>query len=61
MAFIRHNSIRIGDTVKTTVKHESLIGYFEEGTIVKVIDITERGYAIEDEKGNQMIEIGWII
>lgn len=61
MAFIRHNSIKIGDTVKTTVKHENFAGYFEEGTIVKVIGITERGYNIEDEEGNRMTEIGWII
>ncbi len=37
MAFIRHNSIRIDDTVKTTVKHESLIGYFEEGSKEEII------------------------
>ena len=61
MAFIRHNSIKIGDIVKTTVKHENFAGYFEKGTIVKVIDITDRGYDIEDEEGNRIIEIGWII
>ncbi len=61
MAFVKHNSIKIGDTVKTTVKHESDAGYFEIGTLVKVIDISERGYDIVDEEGNRMIEIGWII
>ena len=61
MAFIRHNSIKIGDTVKTTIIHDSDSGYFEIGTLVKVIDISERGYDVEDEDGNRMIEIGWVI
>lgn len=61
MAFIRNNSIKIGDAVKTTIIHESSAGYFKIGTLVKVIDISERGYDIEDEEGNRIIEIGWII
>ena len=61
MAFVKYNSIKIGDTVKTTVKHSNLVGYFEEGTIVKVIGITDRGYDIEDEEGNKILEIGWVI
>ena len=61
MAFIKYNSPKIGDTVITTVKHENFAGYFEKGTMVKVIDIGERGYNIEDEDGNKMTEIGWTI
>ena len=61
MAFVKNNSIKIGDVVKTTVKHTNFAGYFEEGTIVKVINITNRGYDIEDEEGNKILEIGWVI
>ena len=61
MAFVKYNSIKIGDTVKTTVKHTNFEGYFEEGTIVKIINITNRGYDIEDEEGNKILEIGWVI
>lgn len=61
MSFVKHNTINIGDTVKTTVKHENFAGYFEEGTLVKVINISERGYDIEDMDGNRILEIGWVI
>ena len=61
MAFVKYNSIKIGDEVKTTIEHVNFAGYFEVGTIVKVINITNRGYDIEDEKGNKILEIGWTI
>ena len=61
MSFVKYDSIKIGDIVKTTVKHESSTGYFEEGTLVKVIGISERGYDIGDMDGNRVIEIGWEI
>ena len=61
MAFVKYNSIKIGDIVKTTIKHTSCAGYFEEGTIVKVIGVSYRGYDIEDEEGNRILEIGWTI
>lgn len=61
MAFIKYDSTKIGDIVKTTIKHANGAGYFEEGTIVKIIDITNRGYDIEDEEGNKILEIGWVI
>lgn len=61
MSFVKHNTINIDDTVKTTVKHGNFAGYFEEGTLVKVINISERGYDIEDMDGNRILEIGWII
>ena len=41
--------------------HSSCAGYFEVGTKVKIINITERGYDIEDKKGNKVLEIGWEI
>lgn len=61
MAFVKYSSIKIGDKVKTTKKHSNSVGYFEIGTIVEVIDITDRGYDIQDEEGNKILELGWII
>lgn len=61
MAFIKNQSIQVGDTVETTVMHESLSGYFEIGTTVTVIGISDRGYDIQDEYGHQIIEVGWTI
>ena len=61
MAFIKNCSIQLGDTVQTTVIHESMAGYFEIGTIVTVVGIGDRGYDIQDKNGNRITEIGWII
>lgn len=63
MAFVRNvgTDKDIGDEVVTTIKHENFAGYFEVGTKVKIIGISERGYDIEDEEGNRVREIGWII
>lgn len=59
MAFVKNDSIKIGDTVKTTKVFSSFAGKFEKGFIVKVVGIGDRGYDIEDEYGNRVIEIGW--
>lgn len=59
MAFVRNSDIKIGDTVKTTKVFSSFAGKFEKGSIVKVVGIGVRGYDIEDEYGNRVIEIGW--
>ena len=63
MAFIKYrNEYEIGDRVKTKIMHESLEGYFEIGTEVTVTDVNNiRGYTIEDDEGNKIIEIGWVI
>ncbi len=56
--------IRVGDWVETTKihRHPSNIGYFERGSLVKVIAIDPmRGYSIEDGDGHRILEIGWII
>ena len=47
-------------------KVDSCAGYFEKGTKVKVIGKSYRGYDLEDEYGNRVIEtgydsIGWIL
>lgn len=62
MAYVKNPTYKgynIGDWVVTTKKVDSLAGYFEKGTKVKVIDITHKGYDLEDEFGNQVTEAGF--
>ncbi len=61
--YIKKNvGFNIGDWTETTVEHESLSGIFTPGSKVKIIDIDSiRGYSIEDEEGNRMLEVGWVI
>lgn len=62
MAYIAAKKNKIGDWVITTKRHESLSGTFTAGSNVKIIGINPiRGYAIEDERGNKMYDIGWEI
>lgn len=61
MAFVKYNLPQVGDWVITKKIHSNFAGYFEVGTKVKIINITERGYDIEDKNGNQVLEIGWEI
>ena len=61
--YIKENrQFNIGDWIETTVEYNSLCGTFTVGTKVKIIDIDPmRGYSIEDETGNRMLEIGWTV
>ena len=62
MAYITSKNNKIGDWVITTKRHESMSGTFTAGSKVKIVDINPiRGYAIEDERGNKIYEIGWEI
>ena len=65
MAYIaakRNEMNEIGDWVITKKRHKSMAGVFTKGSKVKIIDINLiRGYAIEDERGNKMYDIGWEI
>ena len=62
MAYIATKRNEIGDWVITKKRHESMPGVFTKGSKVKIIDINLiRGYAIEDEYGNKMYDIGWEI
>ena len=62
MAYITSKNNKIGDWVITTKRHESMSGTFTTGSKVKIVDINPiRGYAIEDERGNKLYEIGWEI
>ena len=61
MAYITKGN-KIGDWVITSKRHESLGGIFTTGSKVKIIGVDPvRGYAIEDEYGNKIYEIGWEI
>lgn len=56
------NSYEIGDVVITKRSHSSMAGTFTKGSKVKIVDIDPiRGYAIQDDEGNYMCEIGWEI
>lgn len=63
MGYIKNSSIiEIDTVVKTTREHSSMVGKFTTGSHVKIVDIDPvRGYTIEDENGNRVSEIGWII
>ena len=60
--FKKNDSPKVGDWVVTTKNHECLSGTMLKGSKVQIIDIDwMRGYAIQDEEGNRVIEIGWTI
>ena len=60
MAFVSYkNGFNIGEYAITTKKIESFAGYFEPGTVVKVVGKSERGYDLEDEYGHRITETGF--
>ena len=60
MAYVKNNNnIEVGKWVTTSRQVSSCAGYFEKGTRVKVIGVSERGYDLIDEHGNRVIETGW--
>ncbi len=63
MAYIKTiNQLEIGTKVVTIIEHKSMGGKFEIGSEVIIIGIDPiRGYSIQDNYGNKMIEIGWVI
>ena len=58
MAYVKHG-IEVGDWAVTTRVVDSCAGYFEKGTPVKIIGVSERGYDLMDENGNRVIETGF--
>ena len=59
MAFIKNETPKICDWTITTKSHSCLRGTMVRGTRVKIIGIESmRGYSIEDEEGNCVLEIG---
>ena len=61
MPYIPVKRDRIGEWVTTKKAHTSCSGTFTIGSKVKIIGVSERGYDIEDEFGNKMREVGFII
>lgn len=60
MAYIKKESIKIGDEVILTKQKESMAGYFEAGTRLRIIGKCEdRGYSFQDDKGNVITEAGF--
>lgn len=60
--FVKNSAPQIGDWVTTKKNHTSFRGTMLRGSKVKIISIDPiRGYGIEDEEGNRVIEIGWTI
>ena len=60
MAYVKNNDrLNIGDHVITTRVIESCGGYFEKGSKVRIIGISERGYDLADYDGNRIIDTGF--
>ena len=60
MAYVKNNNgFEVGEWATTKRKVDSCGGYFEKGTKVKVIGKSYRGYDLEDEYGNRVIETGY--
>ena len=60
MTYVKNkNGVDIGDWATTIKKVDSCADYFEKGTKVKVIGKSYRGYDLEDEYGNRVIETGY--
>lgn len=60
MAYVKYkNEYEVGDWAYTKRKIDTFGGYFEKGTEVKVIGVSERGYDLEDKDGNRIIETGF--
>lgn len=60
MAYIkRDNGFQAGDIVLTSRKVDAYAGYFEKGTLVCIVNISERGYDLEDAHGNRITETGF--
>lgn len=60
MAYVKNkNGFEVGEWAVTKEKVDSFAGYFEPGTKVKVIGKSYRGYDLEDEYGNRVIETGF--
>lgn len=60
MAFVKYGH-EIGDWVITKKIHSNAAGYMDVGTEVNIIGVGIRGYDIEDDEGNRVLEIGWEI
>lgn len=60
MTYIKHkNGFNVGEWATTKREINSCAGFFEKGTKVKIIRKSYRGYDLEDECRNRIIETGF--
>ena len=60
MAYVKNNNgLEVGAWVTTSRVVKSCAGYFEKGTKVRIMSVSERGYDLIDEHGNVIIETGF--
>jgi hypothetical protein len=57
MAYVS-TTIKIGDRVRLDEQVNLNNGYFERGTIMKVVGQSYLGYDLEDENGEKLYEYG---
>lgn len=57
MAFIK-NGPSVGDRVVLNRNVEVLAGIFEKGTVMTLLSHGERGWDMEDDEGNKLLETG---
>lgn len=54
-----NKTFKIEDLVKTSRKIQCSARFFEKDTYVKIINISNRGYDLEDQFGNRIYETGF--
>lgn len=60
MAYVRHKiGFGTGEIAVTARVVESMGGYFEKGTVVEIVGVSDRGYDLQDEYGNRIIQTGF--
>ena len=62
MAYVKNNnSVEVGEWVTTNRKVDSCAGYFEKGTRVKVIGVSERGYDLMNTETELLKLVGIVV
>ena len=60
MPFVPNRKNRIGDTIILTEDKKTMVGVFISGTEMKVMSRgDDRGYNLQDNEGNNLLEVGW--
>jgi hypothetical protein len=57
MAFVS-TQFKVGDTIRLDERVDLTGGYFEPGTVMKIVSESHRGYDLEDDNGNKLYEYG---
>jgi hypothetical protein len=58
--YVKYENSMIGKKVTLTEKKDSMMGYFDRGSIVTIVEETPlRGYTFQDENGNRVSEAGY--